>query len=93
MSILKTTAVALILPFTIGIAQAAPASVVEAPPVEGAVAAQGAPAATIDTNNDGKADAWDRDGNGAADAWDKNGDGRPDAFDDNGDGKPDPAKR
>lgn len=47
------------------------------------------PPPTIDTDGDGKADAWDRDGNGIADAWDTDGDGKPDLFDDNGDGKPD----
>lgn len=49
------------------------------------------PAATLDTNGDGKPDAWDRDGNGTPDAWDTNADGKPDAYDNNGDGKPDPA--
>ena len=47
------------------------------------------PAPTIDTNGDGKADAWDRSGDGKPDAWDTNGDGRPDLLDDNGDGQPD----
>ena len=47
------------------------------------------PPPTIDSNEDGKADAWDRDGNGVPDAWDVNGDGKPDKFDDDGDGKPD----
>jgi hypothetical protein len=47
------------------------------------------PAPTVDTNKDGKADAWDRDANGVPDAWDVNGDGQPDQVDDNGDGKPD----
>lgn len=55
-----------------------------APAPEGAV-----PPPTIDSNEDGKPDAWDRDGNGVPDAWDVNGDGKPDRFDDNGDGKPD----
>lgn len=62
----------------------------------GAVFAQSAPAPegsvpppTIDSNEDGKADAWDRDGNGVPDAWDVNGDGKPDKFDNDGDGKPD----
>ncbi len=50
------------------------------------------PAPTIDTNEDGKPDAWDRDANGTPDAWDINGDGKPDAVDDNGDGKPDDGK-
>lgn len=49
------------------------------------------PPATIDSDGDGKADAWDRDANGKADAWDKNADGKPDAFDNDGDGAPDPA--
>jgi hypothetical protein len=49
------------------------------------------PAPTLDTNGDGKPDAWDRDGNGAPDAWDTNADGQPDAFDKDGDGKPDPS--
>jgi hypothetical protein len=49
------------------------------------------PAPTIDTNGDGKPDAWDRDGDGKADVWDRDGDGKPDAVDDDGDGKPDPA--
>jgi len=50
---------------------------------------QSVPPATIDTNGDGKADAWDRDGNGQPDAWDTDGDGAPDKVDDNGDGQPD----
>lgn len=50
------------------------------------------PPPTIDTNNDGKADAWDRDANGMPDAWDTNGDGKPDLLDENGDGKPDDKK-
>ncbi len=48
---------------------------------------------TIDTNGDGKADAWDRDKNGKADAWDVNNDGKPDLFDDDGDGRPDPKSK
>ena len=51
------------------------------------------PAPTIDTNEDGKPDAWDRDANGAPDAWDVNGDGKPDVVDNNGDGKPDEDKK
>lgn len=47
------------------------------------------PPPTIDTDKDGKADAWDRDANGAPDAWDTNGDAKPDLFDNDGDGKPD----
>ena len=44
---------------------------------------------TMDTNEDGKADGWDRDANGVPDAWDVNGDAKPDVFDNDGDGKPD----
>ncbi|MEM1132981.1 MAG: hypothetical protein AAGH53_08595 [Pseudomonadota bacterium] len=40
------------------------------------------PPATIDTNGDGVADAWDRNGDGKPDAWDTDGDGKPDLFDD-----------
>jgi hypothetical protein len=47
------------------------------------------PPPTMDTNEDGKADAWDRDANGVPDAWDNNGDAKPDLFDNDGDGKPD----
>ena len=50
------------------------------------------PAPTIDTNGDGKPDAWDRNGDGKADVWDLDGDGKPDAIDEDGDGKPDPAQ-
>lgn len=50
------------------------------------------PPPTIDTNKDGKADAWDRDANGIPDAWDVNDDGKPDLLDNNGDGKPDEEK-
>lgn len=75
----KAALVAL-LPLAIGVAQA------------GERAKSGAtPAPTIDTNGDGKPDAWDRDGNGTADAWDTNADGKPDVYDNDGDGKPDPA--
>lgn len=47
------------------------------------------PAPTIDTDGDGKMDAWDRSGDGQPDAWDSDGDGQPDLLDGNGDGKPD----
>lgn len=47
------------------------------------------PPPSIDTDKDGKPDAWDRDANGVADAWDADGDGKPDTFDDDGNGKPD----
>jgi hypothetical protein len=62
----------------------APTEPKTAPAPEGTV-----PPPTIDSNEDGKADAWDRDGNSKPDAWDVNGDGKPDVFDDDGDGKPD----
>jgi hypothetical protein len=77
-------ALTLLLPFTIAVAHA-----------EEPAAIDQLPAPTIDTNHDGKADAWDLDANGTADAWDTNADGKPDAFDKNGDGKPDsePTKR
>jgi hypothetical protein len=65
-------------------AQTEPAPTTTAQAPEGSV-----PPPTIDSNEDGKADAWDRDGNGTPDAWDVNGDGKPDKFDDDGDGKPD----
>lgn len=55
-----------------------------APAPEGEV-----PPPTMDTNEDGKADAWDRDANGIPDAWDTNNDGKPDLMDNDGDGKPD----
>ncbi len=76
-------ALALILPFAFGTVHAAgpakPAASPEAP----------VPPPTIDSNGDGKPDAWDRDGNNKADAWDTNGDAKPDLFDNDGDGKPD----
>ncbi len=68
-------------------AQAAPATPTDkmtAPAPEKEV-----PAPTMDTNEDGKADAWDRDANGIPDAWDTNADGKPDLMDNDGDGKPD----
>ncbi len=49
------------------------------------------PPPTIDTDKDGKPDAWDRNGDGKPDAWDLTGDGMPDVLDDDGDGAPDPA--
>jgi hypothetical protein len=88
-------ALTLILPFAAGAIHAAePAK----PAVKGEMQAPvkppppAIPAPTIDTNNDGKPDAWDRDANGLPDAWDVNSDGKPDLFDDNGDGKPDDKK-
>lgn len=65
-------------------AEPAPAEKMTAPAPEGEV-----PPPTMDTNEDGKADAWDRDANGIPDAWDTNGDGKPDVKDNDGDGKPD----
>jgi hypothetical protein len=93
------TALALIfvLPFAAGLVHAAeptkPAAKT-APMAEktAAPAPDKPPPPTIDTNNDGKADAWDRDANGMPDAWDVNGDGKPDLLDQNGDGKPDDSK-
>lgn len=46
------------------------------------------PAATIDTNDDGAADAWDLDGDGKPDVFDTTGDGKPDQADRDGDGTP-----
>jgi hypothetical protein len=92
MTQLKTLAFALVLPFTMGTAFAAvPDQAGKTPSTDTMVSRNTPP--TIDTNNDGKADAWDRDGNGTADAWDNNGDGKADSFDDDGDGKPDKATR
>jgi hypothetical protein len=85
---LKKLAFALVLPFTVGTAFAAAQDTAAAPDP----AQDSATPATLDTNNDGKADAWDRDSNGTADAWDSNDDGKPDQFDDDGDGKPDAAR-
>jgi hypothetical protein len=54
--------------------------------------ASGDAPATIDSNGDGKPDAWDTNGDGRADAWDTDGDGKPDATDADGDGQPDKPK-
>lgn len=89
-------ALSFIIPFAAGVVHAAePEGKTEA--VSGKKAEPMAekklpPPPTIDTNKDGKADAWDRDANGIPDAWDVNGDAKPDLFDDNGDGKPDEEK-
>jgi hypothetical protein len=91
----KTTAFAFLALPMIAFAQNTPEKQVEtvsAPPAESANTQSvptPIPPATIDTNGDGKADAWDRDANGMPDAWDVNGDGQPDQLDNNGDGKPD----
>lgn len=47
-----------------------------------AVAEPAFPAANLDTNNDGTADAWDTNGDGKAEYADANGDGKPDAASD-----------
>lgn len=53
---------------------AAPDAPTSAPAPQKAVSAP-----NVDTDADGKPDAWDKDGDGKADAWDKDGDGKPDA--------------
>lgn len=50
------------------------------------------PPATIDSDGDGTADAWDQRGDGRADTWDTDGDGVPDTYDQDGDGLPDGAE-
>jgi hypothetical protein len=84
-------ALALILPFAFGMVHAAesPKSSTDAEKSGAPAGVKAVPPPTIDSNQDGKPDAWDRDANGLADAWDTNGDNKPDLFDDNGDGKPD----
>lgn len=82
-------ALALILPFALGTVHAAEPVKPARPPASAEVPV---PPPTLDSNGDGKPDAWDRDGNGTADAWDSNGDGKPDQFDNDGDGKPDAAR-
>jgi hypothetical protein len=47
------------------------------------------PAPTIDSDGDGRMDAWDRSDDGQPDAWDSDGDGQPDLLDNDGDGEPD----
>jgi hypothetical protein len=96
----KAAIAALLIPFAASVAVAGPS---KDPAPAGAASAttpgtdSAAPpssssaAAGVDTNADGKPDAWDRDSNGTADAWDTNADGKPDAFDADGDGKPDGA--
>ena len=91
------TALALIftLPFAAGMVRAEQSTQPAKPATEKMAApapAKPPPPPTIDTNCDGKADAWDRDANGIPDAWDVNGDAKPDVFDDDGDGKPDDKK-
>ncbi len=95
----KLAALALLVPFAISpaLAQqdnaAAPQESASGGDSQTTPGRDAASPATLDTNNDGKADAWDRDSNGTPDAWDKDGDGKPDKFDDDGDGKPDNASR
>jgi hypothetical protein len=88
------TALALIfiMPFAAGVVHAAEPAKTSAEKVRVPTGQTAPPPPTIDTDKDGKADAWDRDGNGVPDAWDMNGDGKPDALDNNGDGKPDETK-
>lgn len=74
---------------TTGLAYAQTASPEPSPSTSAQAPEGSVPPPTIDSNEDGKPDAWDRDGNGTPDAWDVNGDGKPDKLDDDGDGKPD----
>ena len=53
----------------------------EAPVAPERTAEPQVPRATMDSNGDGTADAWDRNGDGTADAWDTDGDGKPDKAD------------
>lgn len=85
-------AFALILPFAAGMVHAEDPAETGTETVKVPMADKQVPPPTIDSNKDGKADAWDRDGNGIPDAWDTNGDGKPDLLDNNGDGKPDASK-
>ncbi len=91
----KSLALLFVVPFAAGAVHAAePASPTKTVMNKAAepTAAKSPPPPTIDTNKDGKADAWDRDANGVPDAWDVNDDGKPDLLDNNGDGKPDEEK-
>ncbi|MDM7957168.1 hypothetical protein [Blastomonas sp.] len=58
-----------------------PAAPMNDPAMDAPATAEQAPPATLDTNGDGVADAWDRNGDGQPDAWDTNGDGQPDKAD------------
>ena len=87
-----TLALLFVIPFAAGIVHAAEPTKPTAEKMATSAPAKPPPPPTIDTNKDGKADAWDRDANGLPDAWDTNGDAKPDLFDDNGDGKPDEGK-
>jgi hypothetical protein len=84
-----------VVPFAAGVVHAADPDTAKVPVMSKKaepMTAKTPPPPTIDTNKDGKADAWDRDGNGIPDAWDVNDDGKPDLLDNNGDGKPDEDK-
>ncbi|WP_228243917.1 VCBS repeat-containing protein [Porphyrobacter sp. GA68] len=63
--------------------------VTTAPPTTAPVAPGQTPSPTLDTDGDGKPDAWDTTGDGRANLWDLDGDGEPDAADTDGDGRPD----
>lgn len=92
----NSLALLFVIPFAAGIVQAAEpeakTEVVTQKMAKPMVNEKAPPPPTIDTNKDGKADAWDRDANGVPDAWDVNDDGKPDLLDNNGDGKPDEEK-
>lgn len=94
-SVAFAAATALILPFAAGVVRAAEADrpSAESQMPANSVPEKAVPPPTMDSNRDGKADAWDRDANGKADAWDVNNDGKPDIFDDDGDGRPDDPDR
>ena len=92
----NSLALLFVIPFAAGVVRAAEpeakTEAVTAKKAEPMADKKMPPPPTIDTNKDGKADAWDRDANGIPDAWDVNGDGKPDLLDNNGDGKPDEEK-
>ena len=85
-----------VVPFAAGVVHAAApeakTEVITAKKAESMADKKMPPPPTIDTNKDGKADAWDRDANGIPDAWDVNDDGKADLFDNTGDGTPDEQK-
>jgi hypothetical protein len=81
-----------VMPFAAGLVHAADPAKPATDKMSATAPDKPPPPPTIDTNKDGKADAWDRDANGVPDAWDVNGDGKPDLLDNNGDGKPDEGK-
>ena len=79
-SVAFAAATALILPFAAGVVRAAEADQpsAESQMPASSVPEKAVPPPTMDSNRDGKADAWDRDANGKADIFDDDGDGRPD---------------